>query len=308
MNPLTTVKQVVIEKAEGEHPISPFLSEVITIFNRSHLYYRTYKFSTVLTQNGADGNSAIYGIGLQNISGWSPTFSVLLNLALIIKCAEDLLGEYRKLGRYQSKLVDALNTTFTTHHSYDKPKITKFTLFSASTITYMNVQVKFFFVRTWTICSLAIQILGQCFVISMCLCDAHLLLQGDVRSRTEACTELVIGWKKYKKDLKNNQGSVLKALKNSQELTDIFLEKFGVSFRMKTILDQFDDAMNLRSQGHLSHFVQAVDLTVKTFYEEDGIVGIRLQIPEDQSPPQVYQHFPSWAGQEIYEVKEKSKN
>jgi hypothetical protein len=172
----------------------------------------------------------------------------------------------------------------------------------------LNIQVTNFFSRIGKVFFLTFQILGQCFFISMCLCDAHLLIQGDLRHRTEACTELVIAWEAYRKDLANDKGSLVNALKNSQELIDLLLEKMNFSIRVKTILEHIDDAMNLRSQGILGKVVDAVNNTIKMVYQKDKLVTFGFRNIVDQSKPEVQQYFPYWAGQEVSSIKEKSKN
>ncbi len=304
---LDTIKQEV-----DVQQFSPFLDQTITSLSKAHIYYCTYKQVQIQNQaakNPSQGNPAVYGAAVQLIGDHTTIGSYAVTVALVTKCTEDLLNEYRQLKTDHHALKAAYQWHYPTYQpvAWKQGKTTPYVL---SPFVYLFSQLHVIKIakQIIKIVRCALQVFWQSFRISMCLCDAYLMLHGDPRARYEACTELVAQWACYQAQLNQlkdeAQEKLIDKVEQSCDLANHILKRVGtvedassviqkLKATMKDIADQLEE-----EEEDLYHVAERAEDAV---FVKGKIIPLRLNLAEGKAAPPALPRgrFPPWAGQNI---------
>ncbi len=307
MNAFQAVCDTVQEELSADQ-FPPFLNEAVELFSKAHLYYRNYK-QIRINQNAArdpsKGNPAVYGAALHLLSDYTTIGSYALNVALIIKCTEDLLREYRQLGEDYHTLYHTIDWHYPLYYAVEWNQEAKKTHpLSPSLSLLWQVQIMGWVRQILQITRCASVVFWQMFKLSMCLCDAYLLLEKDSQTRYEACTELVAEWDNYQTQLKEDQKLLVEELDKGYELADRILTRLGANKDSHFIIDQLKQKIGKFAEGTeevLEDFYDRVEETLDTAYIKGKIAPLHLNLDEGNAaaPTLPYSRFPPWAGQPI---------
>ncbi len=142
MDGFRAVKETILEEIDPQS-FPPFLHQTVAIFGKLHLYYRTFKQVRLFNKaakNPARGHPAIYGAAL-HLAGDYTSIGYAVNVALITKCTEDLLREYREVSQAYLHLVDAVRWQYPLYHPVAWRRGDRQTPFSPSTYLLWQVQL-----------------------------------------------------------------------------------------------------------------------------------------------------------------------
>lgn len=288
--------------------LPPFLDVSIELFSKAHIYYRIYK-QTRMNQNIArdpsQGNPAVYGAALQLASDYTTIGSYAVNIALVTKCTEDLLQEYRRLSEDYQRLRHTIDWQYPLYHSVDwKRKGNSNRLLSPSLSILWQIQIMGRVEQILKIIRCALDVFWQLFKLSMCLCDVYLLLDGDSQTRYTACTELVADWNDYQNQLKEDHKCLVEELEKGCDLADRILTRLGIEKDSDFIIDQLKQEIGKCAQETeqvLENLYDRADETLDTVYIQGVITPLHINLTEGSATAPIlpYDRFPPWAGQAI---------
>lgn len=314
MNTFQAVNDIIKDEFRT-HPLPFFLEEATGLFQRAHLYYRSFrqvKIHEQAAQNPLQGHATIYGAALHLLSDYSSIGGLAIQIALVTKCTEDLLKEYRCLNENYQMLCDALTVQYPVYQSLNWTEQTPPFGCVVSSSFYLRWKIKM--IRFTSRLQRIIQCLGlvfwQCFKTGMVLCDAQLLLTHDSQARFEGCTELVAYWQDYQQQLEDDRDLLLEEIEKGSELFDRILNKLGIS-----MVDSTSALSQLKQEfQELEEPIQEIwddmsyiaEETLDSIYIPDKITPfhIDLSIGKAQDPALPDGIYPPWGG-ECIEIEAK---
>jgi hypothetical protein len=306
MNAFQAVRHTIQQEFRAEE-LPPFLNQTIEVFRKAHLYYRTFKQIQLFqraAQHPSQGHPAIYGAAIQLVGDYT-SIGYALNIVLVAKCTEDLLREYRQLTKDYHLLRESLKWQYSPYRPMEWRREGYLArVISPSLYLFYQAQVLGLVRRIMEIACYVLQVVWQSFKISMCLCDAYLILGGDSHARYEACTELVAEWDRYRNQLKEKPIKILKEIERSCALTDRILHEAGATKRCSFIIENLRQKLgklaNQMEEG-LNEFGDITEETLDTFYVKDKIIPLHLNLAEGKAAPPALprRQFPPWAGQKV---------
>lgn len=316
MNIFQTLPEILKENANYPQALSPVLNQSIELFTKAHIYYRTFKYEKLMSEPyRLRAHPAIYGAALHLIGDYTSVGSYAINLALTIKCAQDLLREYETLHENYQELWQAIRWQYPLYEptKWPREEASPHRNFSPSWSLYFQVQVVEFAQQITRISNYALVVFKQMFHISMCLCDAYLLFNGDSRARYDACTELVGEWERYQTELNENQKRLLEEIEKNQDLADSILSRLGTGKNIHSILNELKKSIAEFVEGKeeiLDDFWNALEGTIDSFYIPGKITPLHVELSIGQVPlcNLPYGQFPPWGGQKITLIISKSQN
>lgn len=318
MHPFQAVRESIREELHTTHALPPLLDEAVNFFSKSHIYYRTFKQVGIHNnafQDLSKGHPAVYGAALQLVGDYTTIGSYAINVALVTKCALDLLREYRQLGENYQILRQAVNWQYPLYQPVTWKIEKEYSTELVSTSHQLVLQVQFisFLRQTLKIACYAWDVFKQMFKLSMCLCDAYLLFNDDPQMRYEACTELVAEWDNYQLELKENQERMVEEIEKGAALTDRILNRLGVEKDSTFIIDQLRQTIEGLAEGTeevLDDIYDIAEETMDSIYVPGKITPFHIDLSEGKiaKPTLPHGRFPPWAGQKVQVVSpQKSK-
>lgn len=311
MDGFQAIQRTIREDADFQH-LPPFLDKAIELFSKAHIYYSTFKLIEILDKSSKDsseGNSAIYGAALHLVGDYTSIGSYALNVALAIKCTEDLLREYRHInGSYQT-FCHAVKWQYPIYHSIEWKQNTKDehaqSVLPPSFYLLRQVQIMGFTKQILKIIQCALDVFWQAFKLSMSLCDAYLLLNGDSRARYEGCTELIADWSKYKKQLKEDQTRLLEEIEKGCGLADRILNHIGATKDSSFVIAGLKQKIEKLAENAgevVEDLHDVAEGTLDTIYTPGKITPLRinLAVVKKAIPPALPRgRFPPWGGDQV---------
>ncbi len=307
MSAFQALRATVLEEAAPQ-AIPSFLHTAVDLFGKGHAYARTFKLLNIFKkaeQNPQRGHPAIYGAALQ-LAGDYTSLGYSLNVALLAKCAQDLLTEYISLNQSYLSFKAAIQCHYPLYQpvNWHKPQKQENFTFSPSFLIY-QVQLRQNIAYIHKIFQCALDMLWQAFRLSMALRDAYLVFEGDPLARYEACTELVANWDDYQRHLKNHQEQLVEELEKGQALADRILTRLDLhntQFILHFLKNQLPQNQNIKAG--LDNVLEAANRAVDTFYIPGKVTPLHIDLAEgkDQPPALAPGRFPPWAGQKV-EIK-----
>jgi hypothetical protein len=316
MNPFQAVRDTIREEI-GIQQLPPFLDQTVEVFNKVHLYYRTFKQATFLrkaAQDPSKGNPAVYGAALHLLGDYTSIGSYAVNVALVTKCAQDLLQEYRNLSVDYNVLCQTIKWQYPLYYpiEWKRGKPDAQSILSPSFYLSWHVQEMGFVRQILKITRCALHVFWQLFKLSMSLCDAYLLLNGDSQARYEGCTELIAEWDNYQKHLKESQKFLMKEIEKGSQLADRILEHLAIKNNSSSILAQLKPIIQgLKIDSQTSHdLFETFQETWDIVYAKGKITPLHIDLAEGTAAPSTLPHgrFPPWAGQQVELIKTKTEN
>ena len=309
MDGFLAVKETILEELDPQ-AFPPFLHQTVAIFGKLHLYYRTFKQVRLFKKAANDparGHPAIYGAAL-HLAGDYTSIGYAVNVALITKCTEDLLREYRKVSQAYLRLLDAVRWQYPLYHPVEWRRSDPNRQIPISPSIYLLWQVHFMSLarQIQKITQCASLLLWQAFKLSMCLQDAYLLLNGDPQMRFEACTELVGEWELYKNQLQEDQRRLLEEIIKNRQLIDRLLNRMGAPKASQFIIDTLQAIEKPIQQtaaivGPMEDVYDTGEEVLDVTYAIGKLTPFHIILAEEQVIPFLLppSRFPPWAGQKV---------
>lgn len=312
MDAFQAVQSVIHEDFGSQIPA--ILDHAVDLIGKAHLYYRTYKQILILdraNRDPAQENPAIYGAALDLLADYTSIGFYAVNVALITKCAEDLLREYRQLKNDYLLFYQAITWQYPIYRSIAWQCGKTEVQFSPSFHLFWQTQVMGLINQILRITCYALLVLKQTFKLSMVLCDARLLLKHDPQARLEACTELISDWRKYQTQLKEEQRRLLEEIEKGSLLADRILQHMGLTRNSAYIISGLKNRVEVFAQDvkeSLDDLYEVGEETVDTFYVKGKITPLHIDLSEGKAAPSPIPRgrFPPWAGQEVKVISPKS--
>lgn len=308
-NHFEILRRTLREEIQENYSLPSFLDETVDFFRKAHIYYRTYKYTKIhenASQDSSRGHPAIYGAALQLIGDYTSIGAYAINVALVTKCAQDLLEQYRLLGKDYQKLCQAVNWQYPLYYpiEWQKEKKTSSEVLSPSLYLNWQVHIMGWIRQIQKITRCTLDVFWQMFKLSMCLCDAYLLFNDDPQTRYIACTELVAEWDQYQDQLKENQKRLAKEIEKSRPFIDHLLEQLGIEKKSSFIIDQLKETFETISEATEDVLEDIYDVaveTVDTVYAKGKITPLHIDLAEGNAiaPALPPGRFPPWAGQTV---------
>lgn len=310
MNVFQTVRDIIQTELENDFPLPPFSNEVLSLLSQAHIYYRTYKYEKISQKASKDpsqGHPAVYGAALQLLGDYTSIGSYAINIALVAKCTENLLGEYRQLSESYQKLCQTTDWQYPIYHPIKWKQETKTpqNLLSPSLFLTWQIQAMGWMNQILRVKNCSLDVFRQTFKLSMSLCDAYLVLNDDPQMRYAACTELAANWNGYLNQLKENQKYLLEEIKKRSDLTDRILSELDAEEDSSSIIDQlnaeFKDFLAEQAEKMLEDIQDVAEETLDTFYVKGKITPLHIDLTEGKNATPALPHgrFPPWTGQTV---------
>lgn len=309
MHGFQAMRATIREELKADYPLPPFLDQTVDLFRKVHIYYRTYKYTLMhekASKNKSKGHPAVYGAALHLVGDYTSIGSYALQVALVTKCTQDLLQEYRQLSESYQKFRHTVKKQYPIyqHVEWKKEKIVSKATLSPSLYLTLRVRIIGVMRQMLKITRCTLEIFKQMFKLSMCLGDACLLFNKDPQMRYEACTELVAKWDQYQNQLKDDKKLLAEELEKSSELADHILKKMGVKKDSTFIIDELKktmESLSEESDGLLDDIYAVAEETLDTFYVKGKITPLHIDLALGKlAPPALpYGRFPPWAGQKV---------
>lgn len=309
MNTFQILRDSIQEELQLDQPLPPYLDETVELFRKVHIYYRTYRHIQIhqnADQDPSKGHPAVYGAALQLLGDYTTIGSYAVNVALVTKCAEDLLKEYRQLDDDYQRLCEAIEWKYPLYHHVEWKEEKKETqnLFSPYLTVAWQTQSMEIVRQILKITSCALDVFWQMFKLSMCLCDAYLLCNDDPQIRYEACTELVAEWDQYQSLLKEDQKRLVEEIEKGSELADRILTRLGVQDDSTSIVNQLKEKIEElaeEAEETLDDLYNVGEETLDTVYVKGKITPLHINLTavNAEIPTFPYSRFPPWGGREM---------
>ncbi len=305
MNLFGVVQKIVQE----EFALPVFVHQTIDLIGKGHLYFRAYKYGKTYEKSSLHPlkeHSAVYGAIFHLLGEMTSIGSYAVTVALITKCAEDLLQGYRNLNEDYQTLYQKIHCQY----PIDQPlkwnrKGLQSILFSPSLILVWQVQIIEKSRQILKIARCASRVLWQLFKLSVYVCDARLLLNDDPQTRYMACTELMHDWERYQAQMEENQQRLIEEIQKRSVLADRILYQLGLSRNSAVILIE----MRKKFLGFISakkeifeDISYAAQETLNTVYIKGKITALSINVRNRKSNVLPSQPFPHWGGQQIKET------
>lgn len=304
------LRQTVLEEAAPQS-VPSFLHTTVDLLGKAHTCCRTIKLLNVFTkaqQNPQRGHPAIYGAALQ-LAGDYTSLGYGLNVALLAKCAQDILSEYASLSQSYLSFKAVIQCHYPLYQPvhWKKASPQESLLFSPSFLIY-RVELTQLIQKIDKIVQCVLDMLWQSFRLSMALRDAYLVFEGDPLARYEACTELIANWDDYQRHLKNHQELLVEELEKGQALADRILTRLNLhntQFILYFLKNHLPQNQNVKAA--LENVLEAANRAADTVYIPGKVTPLHIDLAEgqDQPPALAPGRFPPWAGQEV-EIKTES--
>lgn len=284
-------------------PIPFYLQSAANLLAKGHLLWWSIKDYTLFKQtqqrNRTEGNPIAYGAALHLLSEYSTTVGYIVKVALIAKCAEDLLQQYCRVYQAYSNLKAACTKNYPRYYSYDWNKLhTKPASYFPS--FYLSLHLKGVkFVQTISkILRYISKLIIEMTTLAMRSTDVYLIANGNALAHLRACTEMIGDWKKYQARLTEDYTFLLIELDNKKELTDSILKKIGIE---KRTIDLISSLRHLAAQigKHLPTFLELAQETVEPIFVEGKITALNLDFVEEEPPTLKPARYPPWTGEHL---------
>lgn len=308
LTPIQSLEVVqTIARQSQPQPLPFYIDLIIRLFNSAHLYYRAYKYELFIRKsikNPSSGHPAVYGAGLHLIGDYTTIGKYAINVALVMKCTQDLVREYGELNQKYQHLSNSIKNKYPLYSRphWKKLRSNQSSLLPKTCLVNYQVRLHNQVKQSKIVWEKIKAFLWQTFRLSMTICDCHLLLNGNSQARFEACTELVAEWSSYRSQLKNNQQFLLSEIQSNCKLADRILSAFRTTNRMNSIIDKLKNiGKNLKSGSNklLRNFYEAGNETLETFYIKGKITHLSVNLTSKKSPMFPYSRFAPWAGKNI---------
>ncbi len=309
MNPFQAVRKTIVEEF-APHSLPPYLDETIKLFHILHLYYRTFKQVRLFAKadkNPLKGHPAVYGAALHLIGNYTSLGSYAIHIALVTKCAEDMLREYRELSQTYRRLKEAIRWQYPIYQPVEWKRKTPKTvqrLLTPSLYLFWRVRSMNIVRQVFKIIKYASLVLWQTFKLSMCLKDAYLLLNGESQAQYEACTELVGEWEEYQTQLKENQGCLLEEIGKGRSLANRILTRMNATKTLPFILEALAQQVKKSAgqvKGLLDDAYAVGEEVLDSVFVKGKLTFLNVNLEEGQAIPFILPlaRFPPWAGQRV---------
>lgn len=309
MNTFQALRNSIQEELQADRHLPPFLDEAVELFRKAHMYYRTYRHVQI-DQNAykdpSKGHPAVYGAALQLLGDYTTIGSYAVNIALVTKCAEDILKEYRQLDDDYQRLCEAIDWQYPLYHYVEWKKEEKESqeIISPYLPLMWQTQTMDMIRQILKITRCALDVFWQIFKLSMCLCDAYLLCNDDPQIRYEACTELVAEWDLYQSQLQEDQKRLVEEIERGSELADRILTHLGVQDDSTSIVSQLKEKIEEfaeEAKDTLDDMYNVAEETLDTIYVKGKITPLHINLTAiNAAVPKVpYSRFPPWGGREM---------
>jgi hypothetical protein len=304
------IHQTVFEQAQIDYQIPPCVEPITKIFGHAHRFYRVFKYDRLLqhaNQQGR-GHPAVYGAALHLVGDFTTWGAYALKVALIAKCAEDLLHQYQNLHLSFCRLKSTIDQRF----PHSPPDLFKSSIpqknvyLSPAFQLQISSQVILLKYRLLNIFNACLEVLIETFKLSMCMQDTYLLTQGNPQAQYEACTELVGDWDRYFSQLQNDTLYLKEQIFKKKELTNRILTKLETDRNAEKILRHLD-LMNPQSPpsstpSTWNTVAEAIGRTTDAILPAGRVSAIHIDLGEGQDfvPALPPARYPPWGGQIIH--------
>lgn len=289
----STALNVALKKELQSIPLPPYLDTAVDLFQKSHRYFRTYKFYNMMNhsiKNPSNGNPAVYGAALHMAADYS-SLHYPLDIALVTKCTKDLLKEYRAVSKSYKKLCQAIKWQYPVYQHVEWRQeniVSSFYYFRCQ--NYINQMLK--------IKKCSQNLIWQVFKLSMCMNDAYLLLNGDQETRYEGFTELIGKWDQYRNNLGKDKKRLIEKLKKENLLSEKILHSLDCD---PATIEKFKNQINLLIEQAVEEIGDAGEKAVATVYKKGKITPLQIDfsVGKEAPPSLPKNHFPPWGGKKI---------
>lgn len=299
------VQEVIREEVQvNSYPLPPFLYKAADLFNKAHIYYRMYKHAKIYenaAKNPLNGRPEIYGAALQLLGDYTSIGSYAVTVALVTKCVEDILQEYRQLSEDYQEFQQAISRSYPLYQPLDWKRGKKISQIPVppSFYLYWQIKVNGRIKQLIKVIQCTFKVFWQTFKLSMCLCDAYLIFNNDPQTRYEACTELMANLNHYWKQLKENQKRLLEEIENGCKLADHILIRLNLKKDSTFIIHQLKGKIEEFAEKTFKNIYDVTGETLDTFYTKGKIVPLHINFSKNNAklPLIPLGQFPPWGGQ-----------
>jgi hypothetical protein len=301
------IQSTVWEEFRLQHPSFPKLGhQALLLFGRAHLYYRSFKWIRWSSQSppgSAQIHPAIYGAAIQTLADTTNIGNYALNIALIAKCAADLLDDYYRLGQSYQRLRETIRHQYPVYSLVLKSPSTSLQpgVVIPAWLIVQQIRLMQMWRQVCKIMQCVLDVCWQAFQLSVHLQDSYLLFQGDAQTRYEACTEIAADWDRYKNQLGDSQTRLIEEIQKRSHLIDSILSRLGQptqSAEMIRTLQQRVQTFTNDSRTLITDLTGAATTALRTIYIPGNITSMSLHFTtlSAQNPTLSTQRFPDYGG------------
>lgn len=303
MNVFSALQAAVLEEARphlpSSFPLLPF-QRLVSILREPYSCYRSFRFTALFqgSRGGPSQNAAfIQGIALHVLGDFTKIGSFALRIILAVKCAEDLLEEYRKLGDCYKKLQQTLSCQYPAYELISKKQISILPPF----LLLRQRELQGVIEQIGKVTRAVLDMNAQGLRLGMRLYEAYLLFSGDPQTRFEGCVELVAEWDRYQELLKKDCRRFMEELQKKSGLADRILSHLGQEIKTEGIIKMLQEAFDKIGNNWLKDGKEAFLKTLDSVFPVGGKMTplhIRFSPGSKSSSPLPSSPFPTWAGQQ----------
>lgn len=274
----------------------------LSLFSKPYLYYRSFRFLSFIQQPQdvpTKNAAAIKGAALHLLSDFTTIGNYALQIALIAKCAEDLIQEYRKLGDCYQQLRQTVYWQYPSYEPIKKKEISALPPW----LILRKKELQSLIGQMRRIIQAVGEILRQGCRLSIRLYEAYLLFNGDQQVQYEGCVELIAEWNRYQDQLQNNYQRLIEELQKGSKLADRIFIRLGKPAKTEEIIEKLRQSFNHIgniSSDWIKDCKQAAVETLDSVYIDGKMTPLHINFQfKPKSPHSLSLSFPAWAGQQL---------
>lgn len=293
------------EQFNSQYFLPSFITSALDVLKKVHLYYWTFKdykiFQQANARNRDQGNPIVYGIVLHGLSD----YNLCLKIALITKCAEDLLNQYKQVHEAYRKLTHTIYRKYPKYRKYKWEQLSQDYKPELSPSLYLTVKIQGMNLLVYLsrIFDCVTVLCTEVFKLSMDMTDTYLIANGDALAQQRGYIHMVANWNEYQARLSNNNSALLETISKTQALTDKILTKLNINKRSIDFIHFMQNSMG-QAIRHIPRAVEVAEEVLDPFINVQGaIVPIELGFDQQQVAPTIPPAtYPPWTGQGIRNV------
>lgn len=301
LSPIDLIRDV----SQNRYPLPPLVTSSVNAFTTAHLYWRSIKYYQIVRkaeqrEKAVEGNAVVYGALIYGASQTSDVAKILLKIALVAKCAEDVIQCYSKVHKAYKNLKKAVSLPYPI---YEKSKWSKQPQRLPFSQQMQRTQEQF--LQVVSCMSLLVQ---ELFELSMRLRDVYLLSKQDSLTQYTACVEGIANLNKYWSRITKDSMFLMNELKKHDKWARAIVDKVpenSVLTKLKASLDQISPHMPRNSK----EIVRAAEEFVEPIYIPGKVTSMRLTFNDPIHQPTLpARRTPPWSGKKVVKAsKQKPK-
>lgn len=293
------------ESSQLRYPLPAALHSTVNLFKTANIYWWSFKYYQIVKkaeerEKIVEGNPVVYGALIHGISQYSDVADYLLKVALVAKCAEDLLQSYRNLHKAYKEFSQAIHLKYPVYQKQKLIEAKESSSFPSASL-FMDVHLKKikYSEQILKIITCTGQLIQEIFVLSMRLRDVYLLSQQDSLAQYSACVEGMADLNHYWKRISQDSIFLMNQLKKHDKLTKLIVDKIPENTHLpalKTLIGKMTSHLPQNS----AQFINAAEEFFEPVFTPGKVTALTLTfnkpkhkatLPARRSPP--------WRGQKV---------